>query len=101
MKKDNFHGEASQNASYLTFILKCSKTYAQIKARNRHMLNDHTENCKRDDAYYPCDTCSAIFVSILGREKHVKRMHPVRTNIEGNTFSCPFSCGDPPRSFEK
>ena len=79
----------------------CSKTYAQIKARNRHMLNDHTENCKRDDAYYPCDTCSAIFVSILGREKHVKRMHPVRINIQGNSFSCPFSCGDPPRSFEK
>ena len=79
----------------------CSKTYAQIKARNRHMLSDHTESCKRDDAYYPCDTCSAIFVSILGREKHVKRMHPVRSNNQINSFSCPFSCRDPPRFFEK
>ena len=78
----------------------CSKTYAQIKARNKHMIGEHLEECKRDDAYYPCDSCSAIFVSSLGKEKHFKRIHPVRTKVDAsNTIYCPFE--NPPLAFEK
>ena len=78
----------------------CPKTYAQIKARNKHMIGEHLEECKRDNAYYPCDSCSAIFVSSLGKEKHFKRIHPVRTKVDAsNTIYCPFE--NPPLAFEK
>ena len=74
----------------------CTKTYAHIKARNKHMISDHMEQCKEDNSFFPCEMCSALFVSNLGREKHIKRMHPIRIKVDTNAFDCPFcdlTCG--------
>lgn len=70
----------------------CSKKYSHTKARNKHMINEHLDLCKKDGLCHPCSACPALFVSLAGREKHVKRMHPGPTDTLPNTsgFKCPF-----------
>ena len=72
----------------------CSKVYSHTKARNKHMISEHLDQCKNDGLCYSCHVCSALFVSLSGREKHIKRMHPFN-NAEENIVSnggypCPF-----------
>lgn len=79
--------ESSLNCHY------CPKSYAHAKARNKHMLAEHLAQCKADGNIFPCSVCPAIFVSKLGREKHVKRIHPLKVLPNGdddNGFRCPF-----------
>ena len=72
----------------------CSKIYSHTKARNKHMISEHLDQCKNDGLCYSCHVCSALFVSLSGREKHIKRMHPVFNNEENTVsnggYPCPF-----------
>ena len=70
----------------------CSKKYSHTKARNKHMINEHLDLCKKDGLCHPCSACPALFVSLAGREKHVKRMHPGPTDTlpDISGFKCPF-----------
>ena len=72
----------------------CSKVYSHTKARNKHMISEHLDQCKNDGLCYSCHVCSALFVSLSGREKHMKRMHPVFNNEENivsiGGYPCPF-----------
>lgn len=57
-----------------------------------------------DGVCYPCHGCPALFVSLAGREKHIKRMHP--PNHEGHStsygYSCPFEpCASSGDLFQK
>jgi hypothetical protein len=53
----------------------CSMTYNHVKARNRHMMSDHAEECAENGMHFRCDQCSQVFTSATGRSKHVIRVH--------------------------
>jgi len=54
----------------------CSAKYYHIKARNKHMLSEHLELCKRAGLFFSCGSCGALFTSHMGRAKHILRLHP-------------------------
>ena len=68
----------------------CSKVYHHVKARNKHMITDHLDQCTQDGIIYPCPSCSAVFVSELGREKHCRTMHNTKPTTRPELFKCPF-----------
>ena len=83
----------------------CPKVYNHIKARNKHMIAEHLEQCIQDGSAFKCSTCSAMFVSALGLEKHRKTMHkePLKkTANQDSTLKCPFHHEtDDQRSFKR
>ena len=81
----------------------CSKKYSHAKGRNKHMINEHLKLCKRDGLCHPCSSCPALFVTMAGRDKHVKRMHPSPTETLPHTsgFRCQFCEEKPPAVFQK
>ena len=83
----------------------CGRPYAHIKARNKHMVNDHLKECKEEGCYFPCESCSGIFVSMLGKDKHVKRIHPqtFTAKVSDDAILCPFNHlkGEKEVTFEK
>lgn len=53
----------------------CDKSYNHVKARNKHLLSDHFDQCKTGGLIYPCPICGSCFVSVKGLEKHCVRLH--------------------------
>lgn len=41
--------------------LYCPKEYETIMARDKHMINDHYEECKKDKSCFQCPNCSFVF----------------------------------------
>ena len=68
----------------------CSKSLTNMKAKHRHMLSEHVDRCKEDSVFFECSVCKATFVSNLGREKHMNRMHPTKVEVPVNLIICPF-----------
>ena len=82
----------------------CSKVYHHVKARNKHMITDHLDQCTRDGIIFPCASCSAVFVSELGREKHCRTIHKNKPTTRPELFKCPFDHLSPQKttaSFKK
>ena len=42
----------------------CPRTYAHIKAKNRHMLVEHAEECEESGMYFKCDLCPQARTSL-------------------------------------
>ena len=84
----------------------CSRTYSHVKAKNKHMLAEHSAECEERGMHFKCDQCPQarkwdcvlqlgfseaafsilivvllifqVFVSASGRVKHVMRVHNSR-----------------------
>ena len=88
-EQNDFHIDLTENPLKCAY---CSKVYSHTKARNKHMISEHLDQCKNDGLCYSCHVCCALFVSLSGREKHIKRMHPFHNeeNIVSDGYPCPF-----------
>eukprot|EP00095_Tigriopus_kingsejongensis_P007103 snap_masked-scaffold130_size324016-processed-gene-1.6 protein:Tk07103 transcript:snap_masked-scaffold130_size324016-processed-gene-1.6-mRNA-1 annotation:"zinc finger protein 26-like" len=53
----------------------CPKKYRQVKARNKHMLSEHMDQCKAQGLFYKCHHCQMSFTSVGGRIKHERTAH--------------------------
>ena len=53
----------------------CPNAYSHVKARNRHMLSEHRDDCRQRGMYFECAQCGQAFTSATGRSKHVMRVH--------------------------
>ena len=78
----------------------CDKRYHHIKARNKHMISEHLNQCEKDGYVHRCEECGTNFVSALGKSKHMKRVHNQNINDQDdreydnggkdNFILCPF-----------
>ena len=65
----NKFGTGKLNCKY------CDRRYHHLKARNKHMISEHIERCRKDGYVFQCELCSTNFVSAIGKLKHMRRVH--------------------------
>lgn len=79
----------------------CGRRYQHTKARNRHLLSAHPEECRRRGWRKQCASCPMAFTSASGLERHRQKVHGGRRGdppigdraaaAEGEeAFHCPF-----------
>lgn len=54
----------------------CHHKYQHAKAKNKHMLSMHQDECRKQGLFHQCQFCHMQFVSLIGKEQHIKRIHP-------------------------
>ena len=62
----NKFGTGKLNCKY------CDRRYHHLKARNKHMISEHIERCRKDGYVFQCELCSKKFTSKGDLNRHLK-----------------------------